>query len=114
MQLKAIQSISVDLTNLYTMAVSTLNIASRIAASLIGGYVFTWGFTALGIAGLVAMSVDFHEAETGMQMLAFLAFLTVFLWAFATASLVRLWVVLAGGGMLMAVAAWALQRVVLA
>lgn len=96
------------------MTVSKLNIASRIVASLIGGYAFIWGLTAFGIVGLVAMNVDFHEAETGMQMLAFLAFLAVFLWAFATASLVRLWLVLAGGGILMTVAAWALQRVALA
>ncbi len=96
------------------MTASKLNLASRIAASLIGGYVFTWGLTAFGIAGLVAMSVDFHEAETGMQMLAFLIFLAVFLWAFATPRLARLWLVLAGGGLLMTVAAWTLQRAVLA
>lgn len=95
------------------MTVSKLNIASRIAASLIGGYAFIWGFIAFGIAALVAMNVDFHEAETGMQMLAFLAFLAVFLWAFATASLVRLWLVLAGGGISMTVAAWAIQRAIL-
>lgn len=96
------------------MTAFKLNIASRIAASLIGGYAFTWGFTAFGITSLVAMSVDYHAAETGMQMLAFLAFLMVFLWAFSTASLIRLWVVLAGGGMLMTIAAWALQRAALA
>lgn len=96
------------------MTVSKLNITSRIAAGLIGGYVFIWGLTAFGITSMVAMSVDFHEAETGMQMLAFLAFLAVFLWAFITASVTRLWLVLAGGGILMTGAAWALQRVVVA
>lgn len=96
------------------MTASKLNIASRIAASLVGGYVFIWGLTAFGIVALAAMNVDFHEAETGMQMLAFLAFLAIFLWAFASARLVRLWVVLAGGGMLMTVAAWVLQRAALA
>jgi hypothetical protein len=96
------------------MAASTLNVVSRITASLIGGYAFTWGFTALGIVLLAALNDDFHEAETGMHLLAFLVFLAAFLWSFAAVSLVRLWMVLAGGGALMTVAAWALQRAVLA
>lgn len=88
----------------------TLN---RIAASLVGGYAFTWGFTALGIAGLVALGVDFHEAETGVLLVAFLVFLSIFLWAFATASVLRVWVLLGGGGLLLTTAAWALQRALL-
>jgi hypothetical protein len=48
---------------------------NRIAVALLGGYAFTWGFTALGIAGLVALGVDFHEAETGILLLAFLIIL---------------------------------------
>lgn len=71
---------------------------SRIAAALFGGYAFTWGFAALGIAGLVALGVEFHEAETGVLMLTFLVFLCMFLWSFAARSLVRVWAVLAGGG----------------
>jgi hypothetical protein len=86
-------------------------ITSRIVASLLGGYAFTWGFTALGIAGLAALGVDFHEAETGVLLLAFLVFLGVFLWAFAAASLARVWAVLAGGGALMSAAAWGLTQV---
>jgi hypothetical protein len=86
---------------------------SRIAAALFGGYAFTWGFTALGIASLVALGIDFHEAETGVLMLAFLVFLGVFLWTFATASLLRVWAVLAGGAAAMLGAAWALQHVLL-
>lgn len=89
---------------------STIN---RIAAALLGGYVFTWGFTALGIAGLVALGVDFHEAETGVLLVAFLVFLGLFLWAFATASVLRVWVLLGGGGVLLTTAAWALQRSIL-
>lgn len=88
----------------------TLN---RIAASLVGGYAFTWGFTALGIAGLVALGLDFHEAETGVLLVAFLVFLSIFLWAFATASVLRVWVLLGGGGLLLTTAAWALQRALL-
>jgi len=86
---------------------------NRIAAALVGGYAFTWGFTALGIAGLVALGVDFHEAETGVLLVAFLVFLGLFLWAFATASVLRVWVLLGGGGVLLTAAAWALQRALL-
>lgn len=98
------------------MSQSSLSIAqvsSRIAAALLGGYAFTWGFTGLGIAGLVALGVDFHEAETGVLLLAFFVFLGAFLWAFAAANLVRVWGLLAGGAMLMTAAAWALQRALL-
>lgn len=90
-----------------------LLIINRIAAALVGGYVFTWGFTALGIAGLVALGVNFHEAETGVLLVAFLVFLGLFLWAFATASVLRVWVLLGGGGLLLTTAAWALQRALL-
>ena len=87
---------------------------NRIAAAFIGGYVFIWGFAALGIAGLVALGVDFHEAETGVLLVAFLVFLGLFLWAFATASVLRVWFLLGGGGVLLTTAAWALQRALLA
>ncbi|MEW5966297.1 MAG: iron uptake protein [Pseudomonadota bacterium] len=90
-----------------------LPVAFRIAAALLGGYAFTWGFAALGVAGLVALGVDFHEAETALMLLAFLVFLPLFLWAFAAASMRRVWTVLAGGGSLMTAAAWALQRAIL-
>ncbi len=86
---------------------------NRIAAALLGGYAFTWGFTALGIAGLVLLGVDFHQAEIAMLLLAFLVFLGLFLWAFAAASIVRVWAVLGGGAVLMTVAALAFQRALL-
>lgn len=85
-------------------------IVSRILAALLGGYAFVWGFSSLGIAGLAALGVDFHEAETGVLMLAFLVFLCVFLWAFASTSVARVWVVLAGGGGLMTLSAWLVQQ----
>jgi len=81
---------------------------------LSGSYAFTWGFTALGVAGLVALGVDFHEAETTLLLLAFLVFLPLFLWGFAAACFTRVWVVLFGGAVFMAAAAWGLQRVLLA
>jgi len=90
-----------------------LSIIHRLAAALFGSYAFTWGLVAFGVAGLVAVGVDFHEAETALLLLAFLVFLPLFLWAFAAASLVRVWAVLCGGAALMAAATWGLQRVLL-
>lgn len=83
---------------------------SRILSALIGGYAFTWGFSSIGIAGLAALGVDFHEAETAVLMLAFLVFLAVFLWAFACRSVAHVWFVLAGGGALMTLSAWGIQQ----
>lgn len=88
-------------------------ITNRVAAALFGGYAFTWGFTALGVAGLVALGMTFHEAETAVLMLAFLVFLILFLWAFAAANVLRVWLLLGGGGLVMTTAAWALQRALL-
>lgn len=85
-------------------------LVARIAAALLGGYAFTWGFASLSIAGLAALGVDFHEAETGVLMLAFLVFLCVFLWSFAHRSVAMLWAVLGGGGAAMTLAAWAIQQ----
>lgn len=89
---------------------SVARIVSRIAASLLGGYVFVWGFTVLGIALGLAAGVDYEEARMLAYLLAFLVFLGAFLWAYAVASLKRVWLVLAGGGALMTGAAWLLTR----
>jgi len=91
-----------------------LSLIYRLAAALLGSYAFTWGFVALGVAGLAALGVDFHEAETALLLLAFLVFLPLFLWAFAAASLARVWAVLGGGAVFMTAVAWGLQRVLLA
>lgn len=90
-----------------------LQVLNLVAGSLLGGYAFTWGFTALGIAGLVALGTDFHEAETGMLLLAILVFLVVFLWSFTAGSLWRVWGILAGGGAAMAALAWWIQSLVM-
>lgn len=91
-----------------------LSLIHRLAVALFGGYAFTWGLVAFGVAGLVALGADFHEAETALLLLAFLVFLPLFLWAFAAASLVRVWAVLGGGAVVMTAAAWGLQRVLIA
>ena len=87
-----------------------LHIVSRIAASLLGGWVFTWGFASLGIVLLVAAGMSYREAQTLLFLLAFLVFLALFCWSFAAASLARVWLVLGGGGASMTAAAWALSR----
>ncbi|RYZ08141.1 MAG: iron uptake protein [Myxococcales bacterium] len=91
-------------------ALPTSHVVSRVAASLLGGYAFVWGFTSLGIALGVAAGTDYHEAETLMFLLAFLVFLAAFCWAFVAASLTRVWAVLAGGGALMTGVAWLVTR----
>lgn len=91
-----------------------LSVVLRIAAALLGGYAFTWGFAAFGMAALTAAGMDFHEAEHAIFLLAFIIFLLAFLWAFAGRSLVRIWAVLAGGGAVMTLVAWLLQRLILA
>ena len=84
-----------------TASLSRRHVVSRIAASLLGGYAFVWGFTTLGIALLLAAGMNYGDAQTLVLLLAFLVFLAVFCWAFAASSLVRVWAVLAGGGAVM-------------
>jgi hypothetical protein len=86
-------------------------IASRIAAAVLGGYAFCWGFTALAIVGLYALGMALRDAEQLVSMLALLLYLVAFLWAFTARSALRVWAVLAGGGASMAVAASLLQSV---
>jgi Zn-dependent protease with chaperone function len=87
------------------------HIVSRVAASLLGGYAFVWGCVVLGIALLLAAGVPYGEARTVAYLLAFLVFLVCFCWAYAAASLLRVWCVLLGGGAAMTGAAWLLTRV---
>jgi hypothetical protein len=89
-------------------------VLSRIAAGIAGGYAFTWGFTSLGIVLLVAAGLPYGEAQTALYLLAFLVFLGLICWAFAAASVVRVWLVLAGGAALMTAAAWAIARALVA
>lgn len=88
-------------------------VALRIFAAVVLGYAFTWGFIAVGTAGMFALGMEFHDAEHLSAMLGFLVYLCVFLWAFSARSLARVCIVLAGGGALMAIAASLLQRALL-
>ena len=87
---------------------NALQLASRIGASLLGGYAFVWGFVTLGIALLLAAGMPYDEARTLCFLLAFLVFAACFCWAYVPASVARVWAVLAGGGALMTALAWLL------
>jgi len=89
-------------------------VTARVLAGVFGAYAFTWGFAAAGVATLVGLGAEFHDAEMGVHMLAFLLFPGLFLWSFAAASITRVWAMLAGGAALLFTAAWAIQRAILA
>jgi hypothetical protein len=97
-------------TAVATAPLTRKHVIGRIAASLLGGWAFVWGFATLGVTGLVSMGQPYGEAHTATMLLAVMVFLVVFCWAFAAASLTRVWAVLAGGAGLMTAAAWLLQR----
>jgi protein-S-isoprenylcysteine O-methyltransferase Ste14 len=80
---------------------------SRIAAAVLGGYAFVWGFTTLTIAVALSMDTPYDEAQTLAYLLVFLG---AFLWTFAVRSVLRAWLVLAGGGALMTAIAWSMTR----
>lgn len=92
-----------------TSALSVSQVLSRIGASVVGGYVFVWGFMASVLAGLYGLGVPFHDAETLANILGLLVYLVVFLWAFATPHLMRAWSILLGCGALMAASAGLIQ-----
>lgn len=95
------------------MSRSAAQIISRVAAGVLGGYVFTWGFVTSSIASLVVAGMPYGEALTVIYLLAFFVLLTAFCWSFVAASVGRVWLVLAGGGAVMTAAAWAMSRPVL-
>lgn len=76
-------------------------VVARVAASLLGGYVFVWGFIAFGMAGLFALGMPFHDTEHLCAILGVLIYATLFIWAFTVRSLAKAWLVLLGGGALM-------------
>ncbi|MBL8267177.1 hypothetical protein [Steroidobacter sp.] len=95
-----------------TASVSKVHLLSRVAASLLGSWVFVWGSTTLGIALALSAGASYHEASELAYLLAFLLFLVMFCWAFAAASLWRVWLVLGGGGAVMSLLGWLLARTV--
>lgn len=89
--------------------ISVLHLSSRIAAAILGGYIFTWGFIAFCLTLLYACGVEFHDANSVSYIIGFLVYLIVFLWALAYQRLSYTWLVLGGGGMFMALAASVIQ-----
>ncbi|GAA6142240.1 iron uptake protein [Hydrogenophaga sp. 5NK40-0174] len=89
-------------------------ITARVLTGIFGSYAFTWGFAAASTAALVGLGTDYHDAEQGVVMFAFVLFLALFLWSFSERSLKRVGVVLVAGAALQFTAAWAIQRAILA
>lgn len=85
-------------------------IASRVAASLLGSYAFVWGLVMLGIGLCLQAGMAYSDAMALASLYAFVVFLVTFLWSFAAASVLRVWGVLLGGGVLMTAAGWWLSR----
>ena len=79
-----------------------LYLAARIVAAVLGGYAFAWGFIATCASLMSAGGMGFHDAEFLGSLLGVLAFLIAFLWTFAARRLGLVWVVLLGGGALLA------------
>lgn len=74
-----------------------LPILSRVAASVVGGWAFVWGFVTLGIALLLMAGMPYADAQTLVYLLAFLVYLVALCWSFAAASAARVWAVLIAG-----------------
>ena len=71
-------------------------IASRILAAVVGGYLLSAGLVTLAAMGL-GQAMDQSEAVVLTSMLGFLLYLALVLWAFAEQRLWRIWTVMAGG-----------------
>jgi len=82
--------------------VTRLHIAARVAAAVLGGYAFAWGVVAAVTSLAFAIGMEFHDAEFLGAVVGLLAYLVVFLWAFAARRLAMVWLILAGGGALLA------------
>lgn len=95
-----------------TASISRLDIVSRTLAAVLGGYAFTWGLVAFGMAAMVAADMEFHDAEHLSAIIGFLVFLTIFLTTFAARNMVRVWLVLVGGAVILAAAATGIQSLV--
>jgi hypothetical protein len=88
---------------------SRLHIVLRVAAAVFGGYIFAWGIVAAVTSLLFAADVEFHDAEFVGALAGLLAYLGVFLWALAARGLAAVWLVLVGGGALLAAVASLVQ-----
>lgn len=72
----------------------TLHVLVRVSAAVLGGYALAWGLIAASASLLFAAGMDFHDAEFLASLIGLLAFLGVFLWAFAARRARTVWTVL--------------------
>jgi hypothetical protein len=79
------------------------DIAARAALAVLGGYAFTYAFTA-ALARL--LPVDRVDALTTASLLSFVIYLVIILWVFAAASLRRVLVGLSAAVPLAAIGFW--------
>ncbi len=87
-----------------------LQLAARVGAGVVGGYVFTWGLIAAGMALLFKAGVEFHDAEFLASAIGLLAWLVVLLATIAgRRHPLRAWLGLLGGGALLAALGSAVQ-----
>lgn len=92
---------------------SRAHVLSRIAASLLGSYLFVSGFMCFGICLAVAAGMRYAQAQELLSLSAFLVFVGCFIAAFALRSLARVWGLLVGLGAAMLGAGWLLSRALL-
>lgn len=85
-------------------------VVARVGASLLGGWLFVWGFIAAGIATLLSLGMSFDDARNLTHLLAFLVYLTAACWAFIASRLSLVCAVLFGGGAAMTAIAWLLTQ----
>lgn len=76
---------------------------SRIVAAILGGYGFTYAFTA-ALARLLPL--DKVDALISASLLSFAVYTGVILWAFACRSATRVWLGLASAAPLAAIGFW--------
>lgn len=89
---------------------TALQIASRVGASLLGGWVLVWGFVTLGIALLLKAGMSFGDARALVYLLAFVVFLVAVCGAFAARTATRAWLATFAPGLAMTALAWWLTR----
>ncbi|NLA67446.1 MAG: iron uptake protein [Gammaproteobacteria bacterium] len=89
--------------------VSWSALLSRVAAAVLGGYGFAWGLVSAATSLCVAAGMGFHDAAFLSSLVGVLAYLAAFLWAIAARRTWPVWLVLAGGGALLALLASAMQ-----
>ena len=87
-----------------------LRVAARVGAAVLGGYAFTWGLIALATALLSKAGMGFHDAEFLSSAVGLLVFLVALLWTMACRRVALAWLVLAGGGAVMAALASLVQK----